>query len=221
MGRNREPGAYPVRMRTDKSGSRDQGPQGRALPPIDGVRWLSDTEQAVWRALLCAEARLNERLDRELRAGHGLSMAEYGVLVHLSEGSPDGIRMSELAERLLLSRSGLTRRVDSMVKAGLVARRSCPADGRGLMAQLTPAGRRLLEVAAPTHVAGVRHYLIDVLAGELGALAGGLDRIEAALDAVGDDDPRCEDAQPGSSPGTTSPPRSIQPLVPPATETAR
>ena len=168
----------------------------KSTPSKGGVRWLSDGEQAVWRALLCAEARLNDRLDRELRESHGLSMAEYGVLVHLSEGPPDGMRMSDLAERLLLSRSGLTRRVDSMVKAGLVARRSCPADGRGLMAQLTPAGRKVLDSAAPTHVAGVRRYLIDVLAGELGNLAGGLARIEAALDQAG-----C--AQPGSSPGTT------------------
>jgi DNA-binding MarR family transcriptional regulator len=149
---------------------------------VEAVRWLTESEQMVWRSLLCAEARLNERLDQELRAAHGLSMAEYGVLVHLSEGPADGVRMSDLAERLLLSRSGLTRRVDSMARAGLVTRSSCPADGRGLMAQLTPAGRRRLEEAAPTHVAGVRRYLIDALAGDLDGLAGGLARIEGALD---------------------------------------
>ena len=191
------------------------------------VSWLSDSEQAVWRALLCAEARLNDRLDRELRAAHGLSMAEYGVLVNLSEGPADGIRMSDLADRLLLSRSGLTRRIDSMVKAGLVSRRSCPVDGRGLMAQLTSAGRRRLEEAAPTHVAGVRRYLIDVMADQLGALAEGLARIEAALDAAPCGQTQTArtacppaTAQPGWSPGTTGPPRSIHPLVPPATDTA-
>jgi DNA-binding MarR family transcriptional regulator len=196
------------------------------------VAWLSEAEQSVWRALLCAEARLNERLDRELRDAHGLSMAEYAVLVHLSEGPPDGIRMSDLAGRLLLSRSGLTRRVDSMVRAGLLTRRSCPADGRGLMAQMTASGRRLLEQAAPTHVAGVRRYLIDVMADRLGALAEGLAQIEAALDegspSVGAWAPGVRsgrragspEGHSGCSPETTRPPRSIQPLVPPATETA-
>lgn len=148
----------------------------------NSVEWLTEEEQSVWRGLLCVEARLNDRLDQELRAAHGLSVAEYGVLVHLSEGSPDGTRMSDLAERLLLSRSGLTRRIDSMVKAGLVTRRSCPADGRGAMAQLTPLGLRRLQEAAPTHVTGVRRYLIDVLGDNLHGLAAGLALIERALD---------------------------------------
>jgi DNA-binding MarR family transcriptional regulator len=89
--------------------------------------------------------------------------------------------MSDLAERLLISRSGLTRRVDAMERRGLVERRRCPADGRGAMAQLTPAGTELLSHAAPTHVAGVRRYLIDAL-GDLNGLAAGLARIERALD---------------------------------------
>lgn len=164
-------------MKSDKSALAE------GHPDAAGVRWLTDEEQGLWRSLLCAEARLTDRLDHELRAAHGLSMAEYVVLVHLSEGPEDGIRMSELADRLLISRSGLTRRVDSMVKAGTVARRSCPMDGRGLMAQMTDYGRRRLEEAAPTHVAGVRRYLIDTLGGDLRGLAAGLTRVETALDA--------------------------------------
>lgn len=155
------------------------------LAHVDGA-WLSDDEQAVWRHLLSVQSRLQDRLDQELREGHKLTLAEYGVLVNLSESGPGGIRMSELAERLLLSRSGLTRRVDSMVRAGLVERRSCPADGRGAMALLTKAGRNRLAEAAPTHVAGVRRYLIDTLGGDLSGLSSGLERIDQALGDPGD-----------------------------------
>lgn len=140
----------------------------------------------MWRQLLCVESHLEDRLDVELREGHELSLAEYGVLVNLSEAGPQGLRMSELAERLLLSRSGLTRRIDSMVRAGLVERRSCPNDGRGSFASLTPAGASRLEEAAPTHVAGVRRYLIDALGGDLSGLASGLSRIQAALGGTGE-----------------------------------
>ena len=145
------------------------------------MHWLTDDEQSVWRQLLCVESHLQDRLDVELREAHGLTLAEYGVLVNLSEAAPQGLRMSELAERLLLSRSGLTRRVDSMVRAGLVERRSCPADGRGAYALLTATGANRLEQAAPTHVAGVRRYLIDALGGDLSGLADGLSRVQAAL----------------------------------------
>lgn len=143
--------------------------------------WLTDEEQGVWRQLLCVESQLRDRLDQELRDTNKLSLAEYGVLVHLSEAGPEGLRMSELAERLLLSRSGLTRRIDTMVRAGLVERRSCPDDGRGAVASLTREGEDRLAEAAPTHVAGVRRYLIDALGGDLDGLGRGLARVEAAL----------------------------------------
>ncbi len=146
------------------------------------VRWLSTEEQQVWRHLLGVESRLHDRLDRELRAAHRLNLGEYAVLVNLSEAGPAGLRMSDLAELLLLSRSGLTRRIDALEKAGLVARRSCPNDGRGSMAQLTQLGAERLDEAAPTHVAGVRRYLIDALGDDLGGLARGLARVEEALD---------------------------------------
>ena len=146
--------------------------------------WLTGEEQTVWRRLLCVETQLEDRLDQELREAHKLSLSEYGVLVHLSEAGPGGLRMSDLAERLLLSRSGLTRRIDTMVRAGLVERRSCPADGRGAMASLTRDGEARLAEAAPTHVAGVRRYLIDALGGDLTGLARGLARVEDALGSV-------------------------------------
>jgi DNA-binding MarR family transcriptional regulator len=143
--------------------------------------WLNDDEQALWRRLLSVQSLVQDRLDAELRAAHGLSLAEYGVLVHLSEAGPEGARMSDLAERLLLSRSGLTRRIDSMVRAGLVERRSCPADGRGSFALLTDLGSERLAEAAPTHVAGVRRYLIDTFSKHMSGLCDGLARIEDAL----------------------------------------
>lgn len=136
----------------------------------------------MWRQLLCVESHLQDRLDQELREAHQLTLAEYGVLVHLSEAGPDGLRMSDLADRLLLSRSGLTRRIDSMVRAGLVERNSCPADGRGAMAVLTADGAARLAEAAPTHVAGVRRYLVNALGGDLSGLEAGLMLIQAALE---------------------------------------
>jgi len=147
------------------------------------TRWLSESEQSVWRRLLRDEARIHDLLDRDLRRFHNLTLGGYAVLVHLSEAGVDGMRMSDLADLLVLSRSGLTRRVSALVKAGLVTRKTCPVDGRGTVAALSPAGETYLKKAAPTHVSGVRRYLIDPV-GDLGALEEGLGRIEAALDAA-------------------------------------
>jgi DNA-binding MarR family transcriptional regulator len=152
----------------------------------ESVRWLSDTEQRVWRRLLSVECRMRERLDHELREGAGLTLGEYEVLVHLSEAPTGALRMSELASRLLLSRSGLTRRIDGLVEEALVARQPCDDDGRGAMAVLTPAGLSVLEQAAPLHVEGIRRYLIDPISGSAGdeglaGLARGLDRIDRVL----------------------------------------
>ena len=157
-----------------------------AVEPTD---WLSDVEQRVWRRLLSVDCRLRERLDHELQADSGLTLGEYDVLVHLSEAPGRTLRMSDLAGRLLLSRSGLTRRVDGLVKAGVVARRPCDDDGRGALAELTPAGWELLERAAPRHVAGIRRDLLGPLSqpdepdgpAGLAGLARGLARIERAL----------------------------------------
>jgi DNA-binding MarR family transcriptional regulator len=162
-------------------------PIGCGLVVAEPVEWLTPSEQQVWRRLLSVESRVRERLDRELRVGAGLTLGEYEVLVHLSEAPTQALRMSELAERLFLSRSGLTRRIDGLVRAGLAARRPCDDDGRGALAALTPAGLGLLERAAPIHVAGVRRYLIAPVAGSdgpaaLSGLARGLGRVERALE---------------------------------------
>ena len=145
--------------------------------------WLDPVEQDVWRRLLAAESRLRDHLDRELRAEHGLSLGDYDVLVHLSEAPQRCLRMSDLADRLLLSRSGLTRRVDGLVREGWVVRRACPDDRRGSLAELTDLGFEVLKHAAVTHVSGVRRYLVDALepAGGMASLGRGLDLVEKAL----------------------------------------
>jgi DNA-binding MarR family transcriptional regulator len=147
------------------------------------VRWLAEDEQRVWRSLLAVHSRLLSRLDEELTATHALSLGEFEVLVHLSEAPGRSMRMAELASRLALSPSGLTRRVDGLVRAGMVARQACPSDGRGSFAVLTDDGLARLAEAAATHVAGVRRYLVDALSGDAFAgLAAGLADIERALD---------------------------------------
>jgi DNA-binding MarR family transcriptional regulator len=125
--------------------------------------WLSDGEQAVWRMLLAVHSRLLGRLDAELQAAHAVSLNDYEVLVHLSEADGFALRMAELAERLVVSPSGLTRRLDGLVREGLVERQACISDRRGMLAVLSSAGRAVLKEAAPTHVAGVRRYVFDSL----------------------------------------------------------
>jgi DNA-binding MarR family transcriptional regulator len=143
------------------------------------VPWLNQPEMLAWRSLVHATTGLLAVLDNELQAAHGLSLGDYEVLVHLSEAPDGAIRMSELAGRLHLSPSGITRRIDGLVKAGLVERRRCPSDRRGSNAVLTDLGLKALRAAAPTHVRGVREYFIDRLdERQLAQLASALSRID-------------------------------------------
>jgi DNA-binding MarR family transcriptional regulator len=138
---------------------------------------LNEAEMEAWQAFLRASIRLMDRLDAELD-GHGLSLADYEILVNLSAEAAGELRMTELAARTLVSRSGLTRRLDRLVESGLVERRNCPTDRRGVYAVLTAAGRRRLEAAAPTHVEGVRRHFISQLEGQdLRALASSLNAV--------------------------------------------
>jgi DNA-binding MarR family transcriptional regulator len=126
---------------------------------------LDEAEMAAWQAFLRASILLMDRLDAELDR-HGLSLADYEILVNLSAESAGELRMTELAARTLVSRSGLTRRLDRLVESGLVERRNCPTDRRGVYAVLTDLGRRRLEDAAPTHVEGVRRHFLSRLEGQ-------------------------------------------------------
>ena len=116
-----------------------------------------------WLELLRAHAELINRLDRELESAHDLSLAEYEVLAFLSEAPDCSLRPSELARRVRISPSALTRRIDRLEKRGLVRREPCDHDARGAYAVLCPEGRARLEAAAPTHVRGVRAHFIDRL----------------------------------------------------------
>ena len=143
--------------------------------------WLDELEQRAWRSLLAAHTRLLHRLDAELQATQELSVADYGVLAALSEAPEGQMRMSELAEHLLLSPSGLTRRLDTLVHQGLVTRHRCQSDRRGSYAVLTDAGRGRLERAAPDHVEQVRRHFVDRLSrGQLSQLAEALDAVATA-----------------------------------------
>jgi DNA-binding MarR family transcriptional regulator len=124
---------------------------------------LSAVEQTAWRTFLRAHAQVTRRLEADLLAEHDLSLPTYDVLVQLSEAPGGRLRMTELAERVLLSRSGLTRLVDRLERDGLVCRQACPSDARGTHAVLTPAGLQRLRAAWPTHLRGVTDYVTSRL----------------------------------------------------------
>lgn len=114
-------------------------------------------ELATWRAFLEAHARAVTALDRDLAAaGCGLDLREYDLLVQLAEAGPAGLRLRDLAARALISPSNVTRRVEALDRRGLVARRPDPEDGRGVIAALTPDGRRALRRAAAVHLPGIK-----------------------------------------------------------------
>jgi DNA-binding MarR family transcriptional regulator len=127
--------------------------------------------------MLEAHKDLVGRLDAELEREHGLPLTSYEVLMYLTDAGGK-LRMGELADRLLLSRSGITRLVDRLTRQGLVEREPCEDDGRGYYAVLTPAGRRKLSAARPDHLAGVRrHFLAPLGDDELDALSRTWERL--------------------------------------------
>lgn len=149
------------------------------------AKGLTDLELAAWRGFLEAHRRVVDVLEGELREDEDLPLSWYDVLVQLSEVPDRCLRMQDLADAVLLSKSGLTRLVDRMEQAGLVERVPFPDDGRGVMARMTDAGFARLRDAAPTHIRGVRAHFVDVLKpGEAAVLASVLGRITKAAEAV-------------------------------------
>jgi DNA-binding MarR family transcriptional regulator len=133
---------------------------------------LSSLELAAWGGFLRAHAALVKELDDELERETGLALNAYEVLLRLRTAPHGAMRMSELADSVLLSRSGMTRLVDRLVRDGLVERRVCQEDGRGLLAVLTAQGRRRFGVAHRVHLAGVRERFLGRFSEEeLGELA--------------------------------------------------
>ena len=129
-------------------------------------QWLTDDEQRAWRGLVQMSSRLDARLNRELQQSSGLSLADYDVLVLLSE-APDGrLRMFQLMEDLQWEQSRLSHHIARMQRRGLVGREECTTDKRGAFVVLTDAGRGAIEKAAPCHVDLVRHLVFDGLSGE-------------------------------------------------------
>jgi len=130
---------------------------------VSETRWLDADEQRTWRAFLGVMQLLMDQLDRELQAEAGMSHASYEILVRLSEAADRMLRMSDLADLCLSSRSRLSHAVDRLEKLGWVQRLECPTDKRGAFAVLTDKGFEVLEAAAHTHVEGVRTHLFDQL----------------------------------------------------------
>jgi DNA-binding MarR family transcriptional regulator len=150
-----------------------------------------------WRTFLRAHALLSRRLDEELRAEQGVSLAEYDALVQLASAPGRRLRMNQLADRVLLSRSGITRLVDRLVADGFVCRSQCSSDARGAEAVLTDAGIARLRTASATHLRGVERYFLEPLSTDqltglgrsLGMLVGLLrDRTERGPDGLAADD---------------------------------
>ena len=136
-----------------------------------------------WRAFIETVQDLLSALEVDL-SSHGLTLGDYQVLVHLSEQEHRSMRMCDLASRLQLSPSGLTRRLDGLVRSGLVSRRPSTEDGRVILAVLTADGHRVLERVAPHHVESVRHHLIDRIdPSDLDAMARVFEAVRAGLDA--------------------------------------
>lgn len=126
-------------------------------------RWLDDSEMRAWRAYVIGSELLRKQLNRELQERHGLALADYEVLVRLSEHDGGRMRMAHLAGEVASSKSRLSHQIGRMETTGLVQRVECGDDARGVFAEITEAGRERLRETAPTHVAGVRAHLVDLL----------------------------------------------------------
>ncbi|RYE77522.1 MAG: MarR family transcriptional regulator [Myxococcales bacterium] len=146
----------------------------------DEVQWLDADQQASWRAFIMGQTLLLDRLDRDLRQAHGISLTEYEVLVRLSEQPRNRLRMALLADAMCHSRSRVTHTIGRMERMDLVERVAADGDGRGVEAVMTRAGQRLLKDAAPMHVRSVRDNLIDLASPEDFAALGRI------FDAVSD-----------------------------------
>jgi DNA-binding MarR family transcriptional regulator len=154
------------------------------------VRTLSPQDPRIepWRAFLQAHARVTRRLDEELRAEHDLSLAEYDALLSIAEAPDRRIRMRQLADRVILSKSGVTRLIDRLVLDGLVQRDACLSDARGAEAVLTTAGLDRLRRASRTHLRGIdEHFLAAVDDDDLSVIQRSMRAIaeRAGVDADG------------------------------------
>jgi DNA-binding MarR family transcriptional regulator len=148
------------------------------MEPQSMIPAPDDPRLDAWRAFLFAHAQVRRQLERELQAEQGMSLAEYEVLLFLAYAPDRQRRMSELADLMVLSRSGATRLVDRLEGDGLVERVTCDTDRRGQWAHLTQDGYDRLRAASPTHLRGIaEHFLDRIPADELDALHATMDRV--------------------------------------------
>lgn len=147
------------------------------------TRWLDEQERRAWRGFLSMHARLTARLHRDLQVESGLSLADFDVLVQLTDRPGARARVLELAEALQWEKSRLSHHLSRMQRRCLVVREECPDDGRGAFIVLTGEGREAIEGAAPRHVATVREVLLDRLTPEQVVVLG--DIAESVLDGLG------------------------------------
>jgi DNA-binding MarR family transcriptional regulator len=124
---------------------------------------FSEPELAAWRGMLQVHSRVTRALDAQMRAEHGMSVSAYEVLMFLADAPDHRLRMAEIADRVLLTRSGCTRLVDRLAKLGYVERCAAETDGRGAFATLTDAGLDTFRAAQRTHRDGVRAFFLDHL----------------------------------------------------------
>jgi DNA-binding MarR family transcriptional regulator len=134
------------------------------MPRADGP--LTRDELAAWRGMLHVHVHVTRVLDAEMQAAHGVSVSAYEVLMFLGDAPGHRMRMSEIAEGVLLTRSGCTRLVDRLAKRGYIVRSAADSDGRGLYAELTSDGLAIARAARRTHLAGVRREFLDRLSDE-------------------------------------------------------
>jgi len=135
------------------------------------TRWLTEEEQRAWRGLLRMTAQLNARANRLLLQEYGISLADYEVLVALSEAPEGQLRVFEVADALAWEQSRVSHQLARMQRRGLITREGCATDARGAFAVLTTAGRATIERAAPAHDEQVRQLVFDELSHEqVGAL---------------------------------------------------
>jgi DNA-binding MarR family transcriptional regulator len=150
-------------------------------------KWLNSSEMKAWRQYIIASRRLLDALDEDLSA-HDLSMADYEVLAQLSDAPDRTMRMSELAEVAMISRSRLSHRIKVMEREGWVRREACPDDKRGSFAIMTPKGWKAIVAAAPDHVASVRSRFLDALdRDDQKALADIFDRVASRIKDIDKD----------------------------------
>lgn len=136
-------------------------PMAVTSPPAAAVEGLLPAELDAWRGLLRVHASLLKALDAELEAAHGLPLSSYEVLIHLADAPEGRMRMCDLADTVLLSRSGMSRLADRLARDGLICRAACTNDARGAFACITESGRALLDAARPTHIAGIRRRFLS------------------------------------------------------------